>query len=124
MQDAASASGKCTIAAWILTGVALVLVLVLGLLPALLAGLLVYELVHVLAPALNNRLSDRRAKLAAVALLSICVVALVTAVVITVITFFQSDAGSLPALLTKMADIIEKSRERIPEWLWQNMPAT
>jgi hypothetical protein len=41
------------IAAWILTGAALVLVLELHLLPALLAGLLVYELVHILAPRLR-----------------------------------------------------------------------
>ena len=124
MQDVPSAPTPCTIATWILSGVALVLVLVLGLLPALLAGLLVYELVHVLAPALNNRLSNRRAKLAAVALVSGCVIGLVTAAVIAVIAFFHSDAGSLPALLTKMADIIEKSRERMPEWLLQNLPAT
>jgi predicted PurR-regulated permease PerM len=124
MKDARRAPTPCTIAAWILTAAALVLVLVLGLLPALLAGLLVYELVHVLSPALSNRLSHRRAKLAAVALLSICVVGLITAAVITVIAFFQSDAGSLPALLTKMADIIEKSRERMPAWLLQYMPAT
>ena len=42
-----------TIAAWVLTGVALVLILLLHLLPALLAGMLVYELVHLLEPAID-----------------------------------------------------------------------
>ncbi len=51
-----------TYAAWILSGVSLVLVLPLRLLPAMLAGMLVYELVHVLAPTVNDRLSDKRAK--------------------------------------------------------------
>jgi predicted PurR-regulated permease PerM len=123
MEETRRAPSPSTIAAWILTGAALVLVLVLGLLTALLAGLLVYELVHLLAPALNNRLSNRRAKLAAVALLSICVIGLVAAAVFAVIAFFQSDAGSVPALLTKMADIIEKSRERMPVWLMEYLPA-
>ncbi len=52
-----------TYAAWILSGVGLVLVLLLQLLPALLAGMLVYELVHVLAPLVSTRLSDISASL-------------------------------------------------------------
>ena len=37
---------RYTVAAWVLTGVVLILVLQLHVLPALLAGMLVYELVH------------------------------------------------------------------------------
>jgi predicted PurR-regulated permease PerM len=37
--------------------------------------------------------------------------------------FFQSEAGSMPVLLKKMADIIEASREQIPDWLEQYLPA-
>jgi hypothetical protein len=59
-----------TYAAWILSGVTLVLVLLLQLLPAMLAGMLVYELVRLLTPTVNNRFSDKRAKLNAVVLLS------------------------------------------------------
>ena len=96
-----------TIAAWVLTGVALVLVLQLHVLPALLAGMLVYELVHVIAPTMNEHISDKRAKIIAVGLFSALVVVLVTLLILGAIVFFRSDAGNLSALLARMAEIIE-----------------
>jgi hypothetical protein len=85
-------SSRYTVAAWVLTGVALVLVLQLHVLPALLAGMLVYQLVHVIAPTMNKHLSDKRAKLIAVGLLSALVVIFVNAAIIGAIVFFRSDA--------------------------------
>src|SRR3954454_8510576 len=70
---------RYTVAAWILTGVALLLILLLHLLPALLAGMLVYELVHVIAPAMSRHFSNHRAKLVAVGLLSAVIVLVVSA---------------------------------------------
>ena len=99
-----------TVAAWILTGVALVLVLFLHLLPALMAGLLVYELVHLMAPAIQRRFPTQRATLVAVALLSGIVMGLVSALAIGLVLFFSSDAGSVSVLMAKMADILETSR--------------
>jgi predicted PurR-regulated permease PerM len=112
-----------TYAAWILSGVGLVLVLMLQLLAAMLAGMLVYELVHVMAPAVSRRLSDKRAKLIAVVLLSALMVAITTAAIAGAIVFFKSDEGSLSALLTKMADIVAGSRGILPHWLVDQMPA-
>ena len=111
-----------TYAAWILSGVALVLVLLLQLLPALLAGLLVYELVIVLAPSLFNRLSHTRAKVLAVFLLAALVVGAVAAGIAGAIAFFKSDVGSLSALLTKMAEIVASSRSTLPNWLVNQLP--
>src|ERR1017187_1005153 len=102
---------RARLAAWILTGLALPLILVLHLLPALLGGLLVYELIHVLAPLLAKRLPPGRAHLAAFLLLSVLIVAAVTAGVLLTLAFFRSDIGSLPALVQKMADILEGSRQ-------------
>jgi len=115
-------SSRYTVAAWVLAGVALVLVLQLHVLPALLAGMLVYELVHVIAPTMNKHLSDKRAKLIAVGLLSAIVVLLVAAAIGGAIVFFRSDAGSLSALLAKMAEIIGSSRATLPDWLVQYVP--
>src|SRR5205085_3398701 len=112
------------VASWVLTGVALVLVLQLHVLPALLAGMLVYELVHVIAPTMNKHLSDQRAKLIAVGLLSAVVVMLVTVAIIGAIFFFKSDAGSLSALLAGMAKIIESSRATMPNWAVEQIPAS
>ena len=115
-------SSGYTIAAWVLTGVALVLVLELHLLPALLAGLLVYQLVHVIAPTMNEHISHQRAKIVAVGLLSALIVTLVTLVIFGAIVFFRSDAGNLSALLGRMAEIIDGSRAMLPSWIINEMP--
>jgi predicted PurR-regulated permease PerM len=111
------------VASWCLAAAALLLVLLVHLLPALLAGLLVYELVHVLAPLLQRRLSGERSRLAAVVVLSTLIVGLVTVVIFGAVAFFRSDAGSIPALLQKMAEILESTRNALPSWLVDSLPA-
>ena len=111
------------IAAWCLAAAGLLLVLELHLLPALLSGLLVYELVHVIAPLLQRRLSSGRANLAAVVALSTLVVGLVAAAIFGVVAFFRSDAGSLPMLFQKMADIVEGARSALPDGLEEFLPS-
>jgi predicted PurR-regulated permease PerM len=110
------------IASWCLAAAALLLVLWLHLLPALLAGLLVYELVHVIAPLLQRRFFSRRSRLAAVLALSTLIVGLVTAAMLGAMEFFRSDAGSLPTLFQKMADIVEGARGALPAWLVESLP--
>ncbi len=109
---------------WGLALLTLVLVLKLHLLPALLAGLLVYELVHVLAPMLRvQAIGGDRAKIIAVALLTAVVVSLISAATIGSIGFFKNGSDNLPALLQKLAEAIEQSRERLPPWLIENLPS-
>ena len=111
------------IAAWLLASGALLLVLPLHLLPALLAGLLVYELVHLLAPRLKVvRIRQEQGKLAAVALLALGVVLLLTLAGVGIIAFFRSEAGSLPTLLQKMADILERWRTVLPAGVVAQLP--
>jgi predicted PurR-regulated permease PerM len=119
----AAPASRAEIAAWIVAAAALVATLALHLLPALLGGLLVYELVHVLAPRLRIvRVSGGWAKLVAVGVLATIVVGVVTVVVVALIAFFRSDAGSLTALLQKMADILESSRAMLPAWIVESLP--
>lgn len=116
---------KHEIAAWILAGIALLLVLKLRVLPALLAGLLVYQLVHTLAPRLRIVLiSEQRRKIAAVTLLSAAIVVLITLAIIGLLAFLRSDSGSLPALLAKMADVLDSSRARLPPSIAELLPAS
>lgn len=118
-------ASKHEIAAWILAGVVLVLVLRLHLLPALLAGLLVYELVHILAPRLRIvRISEQWRKLGAVTLLSALIVVIITLAIIGLLAFLRSETGSLPALLARMADILDGSRARLPPWIAERLPAS
>ena len=115
---------RVTVAAWLLAGLALVMVLPLRLLPALLAGLLVFELVHLTAPLLARRLTNQRAKLVAVVLLAMAIVAVVVAAGTAIVVLFRSDAGSLPGLLAKLAEILENTRDSLPEWLAVSLPSS
>jgi predicted PurR-regulated permease PerM len=113
-------SPRLDIAAWILAGLLLLLTLLLHLLPALLAGLLVFELVHVIAPRLRL---GKRGKLVAVAILASVIVAALSLGLFGAVSFFRSDAGSLTALLQKMAEIIDGSRSHLPDWALEYVPA-
>lgn len=112
-----------TIASYLLAAAALLLVLYKGLLAALFSGLLVYSLVHVLAPVLGKNISDQRARMIAVAILGALIVLLLSLAVWGAVVFFQSDAGSIEVLLKKLADIVEASREQMPRWLKDYVPA-
>jgi predicted PurR-regulated permease PerM len=111
-----------TIASYVLAGIALLVVLQRGLLAALLAGLLVFSLVHMLAPVLGKNLDSQRARMIAVAVLSVLIVVLLSGAVWGTIVFFQSDVGSVQALLQRLADIIEESRDQMPPWLQEHVP--
>lgn len=115
-------SPRVRLASWVLMGLALPLVLYLHLLPSLLAGLLVFQLVHVCAPLLGRRLSSVRARQAAVILLAIVVIGLITLIGVLTVGFFRSDAGSLAALAQKMAEILENSRRSLPPWVVDLLP--
>ena len=115
---------RVEIASWILIGAALLLVLRLHLLTVLLAGLLLFELVHIIAPLLQRRFFGRRPRMVAVALLAAVIVGLITAVVIGIIVFLRSEAGSLPALLHKIAEILERAKAALPAWAVDYMPGT
>jgi predicted PurR-regulated permease PerM len=112
------------IASYVLAACALLLILHRGLLAALFSGLLVYSLVQIGAPVLGKKLSDQRAKIIAVGVLSILIVLGLTLAIWGTVNFFQSEAGSMPVLLQKMADIIEASRDQIPAWLKEYLPSS
>ena len=111
-------------AAWTLAVLSVVFVLHVHLLPALIAGLLVYELVHAIFPLFARQLSTRRAKFLAVIFVALIVIGAVTAASVGIVAFMKSEGGSLSALLAKMADIVESSRETLPKWLADYLPST
>jgi predicted PurR-regulated permease PerM len=113
------------IAAWLLAAVALPAVLLMHLLPSLLAGLLVYQLTHMLAARLpKHEALDGHQRMAAVALLGALMVVAVSVAIFGIAAFFRSDAGSLTVLLGKMAEIIEGSRDKLPAWAADLLPAS
>lgn len=110
-------------AAWILAALAMLFTLRFHLLPALIAGLLVYELVHVIAPLFAGLMTTRRAKAAAIVVVSLIVVGVVSAASFGIVVFMKGEGGSLSALLAKMADIIEDSRSTLPAWIVEFLPS-
>ncbi len=110
------------IASWLLAAAALLLVMTGGSLAALYSGLLVYALVHLLAPKLSRVISGHGARVVAVATLGTVIVLLLTLLIWSAINFFLSDAGSLPVLLKKLADLLDQSRRQLPPWLAAHLP--
>lgn len=109
------------IAAWAIAAILLVATLVLGLLPALLAGLLVYELVHAIAPRLPLARGGGGRKLAAVALLVVLVVVVLAAALFGAIMLLRH--SHLAPLLQRMAEILDESRARLPDWIASSLPS-
>lgn len=116
-------SARAEQVSWLVAAVTLVAILKLHLLSALFAGLLVYELIHILAPLLQRRLFSERSRLAAVIVLATLVVGLLAIAIVGGIAFFRSEAGSLAALLQRMADIIDGARSSLPAWMVAWLPA-
>lgn len=111
------------VAAWLLVGLALVVVVKFHLLAALFSGLLVFELVHVLVPVFRlSQLAGKRAKLVAVALLTVVVVGLLTLVILWGAALLRNGSDNLPQLVATMAEIVEESRSLLPPLVEEHIP--
>ncbi len=101
----------------------LFLCLHLQLLPALIAGLLVYSLVHAMVPLLHAQLLDHQSsRLLAVWMIAAVVIALVAIGGTALASLLRNSGESIPQLITRMAEIIEGSRSKLPEWLLESIP--
>ena len=110
------------IAAWLMIAAGLLLTLSLHLLPALLSGMLVVQLVNLLAPRfVIGRLDHNWAKALVVSLITLIVLGALSGFVAGVILYLRSEGG-LSGLLTKMAEVIENSRQLLPLWAAQWLP--
>ena len=108
---------------WAASALGLVMILKWHLLPALLAGLVVYSLIHILTPRLRmTTLDGESRRWLALGLVAGAVVAAITLAGIAIASFFRGSDESVPALFQRMAEIIEQSRERLPDWVLSNLP--
>ncbi len=97
--------------------------LYLHLLPALLAGLLVFTLVNLLTPLLKNRmLWGDGPRLLAVSIIAAVVIGLIVLLGVLATSVMRENFERLPALINRMAEIIEHSRSRMPGWISQYIP--
>ena len=103
---------------------ALLLVLYLHLLPSLIAGLLVFSLVNMLTPLFRTRmLWGEGPRLLAVSLIAGVVITLIALLGVLASSMLRESNESIPALINSMAEIIEHSREQMPVWISDYMPA-
>lgn len=110
------------IAAWLMMAVGLILTLTLHLLPIFLSGLLMVQLVHMFAPRfVIGKLSHTWSKVMVVSLVTLVVLGALGGATAGVILYLRTEGG-LAGLLTKMAEIIENSRELLPAWAGQWLP--
>lgn len=112
------------IAAWLISAVVLLLLLYLKLLPALIAGLLVFTLVNLLTPLLNTRiLWGDGPRLLAVSIIAVAVIGLIVLLGVAASSVLRESYERLPLLITRMAEIIEHSRDQVPIWISEYIPA-
>jgi predicted PurR-regulated permease PerM len=110
------------IAAWLMMSAGLVLSLVLHLLPALLAGMLVVQMVNLLAPRfVIGRLDHVWSRVLVVSLITLIVLGILGGLTAGIVIFLRTEGG-LTGLLTKMAEVIENSRQLLPVWAAEWLP--
>jgi predicted PurR-regulated permease PerM len=100
---------------------ALLLLLQLELLAALIGGMLVYALVYVLVPRLRAPAGEW-SRLLAVALIATAVIGVITMAGFGIVALVRGSGEDIPALIQRMASIIEGARDQVPSWLIQYMP--
>lgn len=116
---------RCELATLIISGLLLVLVLKMHLLAALFSGLLVYEMVYVLVQTFRlQQLAGKRAKLLAVALIASLIVGFLTLATIWLVAMIRGANDSLPRLAGMLAQVLEESRDLLPEALNHYLPAS
>lgn len=110
--------------AWALFVGGLLLLLPLKLLPSLIAGLLVYALVNVMVPNLRTppAMGEEGPRLLAVALIASAVIALIILSGIGTASFMRNSGENFPALVERMAEILEGARAELPAWVIQYLP--
>lgn len=110
--------------AWTIFGLGLLWFLHARLLPALLAGLLIFSLVNALVRPLRIPALGRGGpRLLAVTLIAAVLLTLILLAGLSLTSFLRNSDENVPALIQRMAEIIETSRNRLPLWVLENVPA-
>lgn len=98
------------IAAWIICGLLLLYVMFDHLVPAVVAGLVLYLVLDRLTQAFSKRMPNAAARPLALLLVTLIGGGIVVGVIALSITFLRHHADNIPAMMTKMADILQSTR--------------
>lgn len=111
-----------SVASYVFVALFLLMVVLKGLLGALFAGLLMYSLIHLMAPKISKRISDTRARMIVAGVLGLIIIAGIGLGVWGLTVLLKTDANSLSNLFQKLADIIDASRAKFPQWALAYLP--
>lgn len=98
------------IAAWVILGSLLLYVLFHHLVSAVVAGLALYLILDRLARSFSKRMPGAAARPLALLLVTLVGGGLVIGIIALGISFLRRHAGNIPAVMTKMADILQSTR--------------
>ena len=98
------------IAAWVLLGALLLYVLMQHLVSAVVTGLVLYLILDRLAAAFSRRMPGGAARPLALILVTLVVGGALVGGIALLISLFRHHAADVPALMTKMADILQSTR--------------
>jgi predicted PurR-regulated permease PerM len=97
------------IASWLILAAAMAFILFRHLVPAVVAGLTLYLILEWLAEAFRKRLGTA-SRTVALLLVTLIGGGAIVGLVALAISFMRHHAGNLPAMMTKMADILQSTR--------------
>jgi predicted PurR-regulated permease PerM len=98
------------IAAWVILGSFLLYVLFHHLVSAVVAGLALYLILDRLALSFSKRMPGAAARPLALLLVTLVGGGLVVGIIALGVSFMRRHAGNIPAVMTKMADILQSTR--------------
>lgn len=98
------------IAAWVIIGAALMYVLMLHLVALVVGGLALYLILDRLEQSFKRRVPNTAAKPLALVIVTVTVGGIVIGGVALLISYLRHHADNIPAMMTKMADILSSTR--------------
>lgn len=98
------------IAAWVLIGMFLIFILFRHLVPGLVAGLALYLILDRVSHSFARRMPHTTARPLALATVTLIAGAIFVGVIALAVTFLRRHAGNVPAMMTKMAEILQSTR--------------
>lgn len=107
--------GYAEITAWALIGLMLVFVMLEHIVSAVVAGLVLYLVLDRLATALSRRFPSS-ARGIAMTLVTVIGAAVIGGGFTLTVTFLRHHADRLPAMMTKMAEILQSTRAWLGDW--------
>jgi len=98
------------IAAWVIIGIFIIFILFRHLVPGLVAGLALYLILDRVSHSFARRMPHTTARPLALATVTLIAGAVFVGVIALAVTFLRRHADNIPAMMTKMAEILQSTR--------------